>query len=83
MTEIIKISTEGSFSLDELKSLLQCIRDIEQNDKKRHIDVFINCPEKTMVNIDEINDSVDPQLPYRINVPIQEWSKMRECDTER
>ena len=41
MTEIIQISTKGSFKVNELKKLTQCIRDIEQNDKSRHIEVFM------------------------------------------
>jgi len=65
MTQIIQISTKGIFSVEELKKLTQCIRDIEQNDKSRHVDVFMNLPDKTLKQIEEINDSVNPILPFK------------------
>lgn len=65
MTEIIQISTKGSFTDDELKKLTQCIRDIEQNDRSRHIEVFMNLPDKTVKEIEEINDSLEPGLPFK------------------
>lgn len=63
MTEIIQISTKGSFTDDELKKLMQCIRDIEQNDRLRHIEVFMNLPDKTIEQVGEVYDSVG--LPFK------------------
>lgn len=65
MTEIIQISTKGSFKVFELKLLTQCIRDIEQNNRSRHIDVFMNLPDKTVKEIEEINDSIKPGLRFK------------------
>lgn len=65
MVEIIQISTKGSFKVDELKKLTQCIRDIEQNDKLRHINVFMNLPDKTVKEIEDINNSLEPGLPFK------------------
>lgn len=65
MTEIIQISTQGSFTVEELKKLTQCIRDIEQNDTARHVNVFMNLPEKTTKQLEEINNSVKPGLPFK------------------
>lgn len=65
MTETIQISTDGEFSIEELKKLAQCIRDIEQNDIKRQINVFMNMPGKTVKQMEEVNDSVKPGFGFR------------------
>jgi lipoate synthase len=45
----INISVDNdTLSEDELKKLVQCIREIEQNKPERHINIFIDAPEKTM-----------------------------------
>ncbi len=65
MSEIIQISTKGSFTTDEIKKLNQCIGDIKQNDKSRHIEVFMNLPDKTVQQIEEIYGSVKPGMPFK------------------
>lgn len=72
VTEIIQISTKDSFTVEELKKLTQCIRDIEQNDTARHINVFMNLPDKTMKQLDEINNSVKPGLPFNYKAVLKD-----------
>jgi len=62
---VIQLSTKGSFSVEELKKLLQCLREIEQNDPGRHIDIFMNLPDKTVKQIGEVFDSLKPGMPFR------------------
>lgn len=61
----INISVDNdTFSEDELKKLMQCIREIEQNKPERHINIFINSPEKTMDEVTEVISSIKPGFPY-------------------
>lgn len=61
----INISIDNdTFSEEELEKLLQCIREIEQNRPKRHIDIWIDSPEKSMKEIKRVISSVKPEFPY-------------------
>lgn len=61
----INISVENdTLSEEELKKFVQCIREIEQNRPKRHIDIFIDCPEKTMKEFKRVISSIKPEFPY-------------------
>lgn len=64
MVEVIQINTPGEFTLEELKKLVQCIREIEQNDRMRDVKLFMNLPDKTMKQHEEILDSIEPGLRY-------------------
>ena len=44
----------GCLSTDELKKLTQCIREIEQNDTKRLIKIWMDTPEKTVKEIEDV-----------------------------
>lgn len=61
----INISIENDrLSEEELKKLVQCIRDIEQNKPERHIDIFVNSPDSTVEEMKRIISSVDPGFPF-------------------
>ena len=61
----IDISVDNdTFTEGELKKLMQCIREIEQNKPERHISIWIDSPEKTMKEITEVISSIRPELPY-------------------
>lgn len=65
MTNFIQITTEGVFTVEELEMLTRCIRDIEQNDPKRHIEVFMDVPEKSLDECRKMNSSICPGLPLK------------------
>ncbi len=61
----IKISVENdSFSLGEIEKLIQCIREIEQNNPKRHVEIFLDCPEMTIEDMKRVIQSTKPGFPY-------------------
>lgn len=61
----IDISIDNdTLSEDELKKLVQCIREIEQNRPERHIAIFIDSQEKSMKDIKRVISSVKPEFPY-------------------
>ncbi len=53
-----------TLSEDELKKLMQCIREIEQNKPERHINIFINSPEKTTEEVKNVLSSIKPGFPF-------------------
>lgn len=53
-----------TLSEEELKKLIQCIREIEQNKPERHMNIFINSPEKTMKEATEVLSSIKPGFPF-------------------
>ncbi len=55
---------EDSFSVDEIKKLLQCVREIEQNNPKRHISIFVDSPERTVEEMKSIISSINPGFPH-------------------
>lgn len=55
----------GILSVEELKKLSQCIRDIEQNKPIRHINIWMNVPDKTIKEMQEVNDSITPGFPIK------------------
>lgn len=61
----INISIDNdTLSEEELEKLLGCIREIEQNKPERHIDIFIDSPEKGMEEIKRVISSIKPAFPY-------------------
>lgn len=64
-TEISIYIDNGSLSTDELKKLTQCIREIEQNNGERSIKILINTPEKTIEEMEDIINSVNPEFLYK------------------
>lgn len=61
----ISISIDNdTLSEDELKKLMKCIREIEQNKPERHMDIWIDSPEKSIEEIKEVISSIKPELPY-------------------
>lgn len=62
--EEINIIVEGTLSVEELKKLLQCIREIEQNKPERIIKINMNLPDKTVEEMKEILSSVKPEFKY-------------------
>jgi hypothetical protein len=72
----IDISIDNdTFSEDELKKLLQCTREIEQNRPKRHIDIFIDSPEKSMKEVKRVISSIKPEFPYLKAVEFENETK--------
>lgn len=55
----------GTLSIEEFKKLSQCLRDIEQNKPTRHINIWMDVPDKTIKDMQEINDSIKPGFPIR------------------
>lgn len=64
-TKIIISVRNDILSVDELKKLAQCIREIEQNNPSRHIDMLIDVPEKTVKELEEVMNSVNPEFPFK------------------
>lgn len=61
----ISISIDNdTLSEEELKKLMQCIREIEQNKPERHMKIWIDSPEKTMKEVKAIISSINPGLPF-------------------
>ena len=65
MTNFIQITTNGVFTVEELEKLTQCIREIEQNDPNRLIEIFMDIPEKTLDECRKTNNTISPGLPFR------------------
>jgi hypothetical protein len=64
--EKIVISIQnGTLSVEELQKLSQCIRYIEQNKPIRHINVWMYTPDKTVKELQEVNDSITPGFPIK------------------
>lgn len=72
----INISTNNdTFSEDELKKLVQCIREIEQNRPDRHIDIFIDSSERTVEEMKNVILSIKPEFPYLKVVEFEKETK--------
>ena len=65
-TEINIYVGNGCLSADELKKLTQCIREIEQNDTNRLTKIWMDTPEKTIKEMEDIIDSVKPGFPHKM-----------------
>ena len=65
-TEINIYIENGCLSTDELKKLTQCIREIEQNDTSRLIKIWMDTPEKTIKEMEDILGSVEPGFPHKM-----------------
>lgn len=55
-----------SLSVEELKKLMQCLREIEQNKPQRTIYILFHTPEKTVKEMEGIFDSIKPVLPHKL-----------------
>jgi hypothetical protein len=74
--EKIVISVQnGTLSVEENKKLCQCIRDIEQNKPIRHINVWMYTPDKTIKELQEVNDSITPGFPVKCVI---EFNKVKK-----
>lgn len=72
----INISIDNdSLSEDELKKLMNCIREIEQNRPDRHMNIFIYSPERTMEDAKALISSIKPELPYVRVVELEKKTK--------
>ena len=65
-TEINIYIENGCLSTDELKKLTQCIREIEQNDTGRLIKIWMDTPEKTVKEMEDVIGSVKPGFPHKM-----------------
>lgn len=65
-----------TLSEEELKKLMQCIREIEQNKPKRLINIFINSPEKTTEEVKNVLSSIKPGFPFMKVIPFDKEEKM-------
>ena len=60
----INISFDSNtLSEEEIKKLIQCVRDIEESKPRRHIKIWVDSPEKTVENIEDIMLAIKPNLP--------------------
>lgn len=72
----INISVNNdTFSEDEVKKLVQCIREIEQNKPERHINIWIDSPEKNMDEMKRIIASIRPEFPYLKVIELEKKTK--------
>lgn len=60
----------GHLSVDELKKLAQCIREIDQNNPQRTIKILMDTPENTVGEMKDVIDSVEPKFPYKLVVKL-------------
>ena len=67
----------GTLSVEELKKLSQCIRDIEQNKPIRHLNIWMDVPDKTINQIQEVNDSIVPGFPIKGVIEFNKGKKWR------
>lgn len=65
-TEINIYVENGCLSSDELKKLTQCIREIEQNNTERLIKIWMDTPEKTVEEMEDVIGSVKPGFPHKM-----------------
>jgi len=73
--EIIILVENGCLSVDELKKLTQCIREIEQNNTDRVINIFMDTPDKTVEEMRDIINSASPAFPYMTVIKGSDLSK--------
>lgn len=65
-TEINIYVENGCLSADELKKLTQCVREIEQNNTERVIKIWMNTPEKTVEEMENVINSIKPGFPHKM-----------------
>ncbi len=65
-TEINIYVENGCFSTGELKKLTQCIREIEQNNTERLIKIWMDTPEKTVEEMEDVINSAKPGFPHKM-----------------
>lgn len=63
-TEINIYVENGCLSIDELKKLTQCIREIEQNNTERLFKILMDTPEKTVEEMKDVIGSAKPGFPH-------------------
>lgn len=59
----MEIIFQGPFNRDELREMLQALRDIEQRDTSRHFSMFGNFEELTTSEVLDVLASVKPPYP--------------------
>ena len=80
-TEINIYVENGCLSTEELKKLTQCIREIEQNNTERFIKIWMDTPEKTVKEMEEVIGSVKPGFPHKMVIKgprlneVDDWTK--------
>lgn len=79
-TEINIYVENGCLSADELKKLTQCIREIEQNNTERLIKIWMDTPEKTVKEMEDVIDSVKPEFPHKMVLKGPRLSENSEND---
>lgn len=79
-TEINIYVENGCLSTDELKKLTQCIREIEQNNTDRLIKIWMDTPEKTVKEMEDVIGSVKPGFPHKMVLKGPRLSENSEND---
>lgn len=79
-TEINIYVENGCLSADELKKLTQCIREIEQNNTERFIKIWMDTPEKTVKEMEDVIGSVKPGFPHNMVLKGPRLSENSEND---
>lgn len=70
-TRINILVERDTLSIEEIKKLVQCIREIEQNKPERVIRVWIDTPEKTVKEMEEMLSSIKPEIPNKIVIELR------------
>jgi hypothetical protein len=78
-TEINIYVENGCLSTDELKKLTQCIREIEQNNTERLIKIWMDTPEKTVKEMEDVINSVNPEFPHKMVLKGPRISENDDC----
>lgn len=60
----MKIWIEGEFAKEELRELLQRVRDLERREPDRTVMVFVDAPSYKEEEILEIMRSIEPPMPH-------------------
>jgi len=56
----------GELTWEELLKLLQCVRDIEQQDPARTIVISVDAPTFKLDELNRVLDSLKPPLPHQL-----------------
>ncbi len=64
-TKITILVANDTLSVEELTKIAQDIRDIEQNNPKRFVQVLFDAPDRTVEEMKKVIDSVRPEMPFK------------------